>query len=29
LSASQKHYIEKQYQLFNAWYDDWTKHEAL
>ena len=29
LSASQKHYIEKQYQLFKAWYDDWTKHEAL
>ena len=29
LSASQRHYIEKQYQLFNAWYDDWTKREAL
>ena len=29
LSTSQKHYIEKQYQLFKAWYDDWTKHEAL
>ena len=29
LSASQKHYIEKQYRLFKAWYDDWTKHEAL
>ena len=29
LSESQRHYIKKQYQLFNAWYNDWTKREAL